>query len=81
MRAVLWGRTQLVRLEHLPATRETRIVARHGERLLCVVKGHPTEPETHERLAEALRHEEEAIRRDVRALRPLAPETWRKPAA
>jgi hypothetical protein len=70
-RAVLWGKTELVRLEHLPARQVTRIVDRRTARLLAEVPGHPTAPETHEALARTLQNASEGIRRDHGLLRPV----------
>jgi hypothetical protein len=81
-RVVFWGKTERLRLEHIPALKVTRLVERGTERLLAEVEGHPTDRETHERLASALQGAQAAFQRDLRVFRPLAPQSWRgKPAA
>ncbi len=80
-RVVFWGRTDGLRLEHLPGRRVTRIVARASGILLAEVSGHPTAPETHRALARALRTASADVQCELEAFRPMAPASWRKGAA
>jgi hypothetical protein len=81
-RPVLWGKTELVRLEHFPARQITRVVERYTERLIAEVPGHPSDPETHDLLARALRDASKAIQADLRLVRAVyADIRGRRPAA
>lgn len=87
-RAVLYGKTQLLALWHLPARGLTQLVERHGprggQRLLAEVRGHPTAAVTYEALAAALRKTAPELLRHLELLRlpePRSKHSGGRPAA